>query len=61
MSEDSDRGSFCYGAHGNKILVYKNHEKIDEIEEKFHLYKKCFTTEQDDEFAFHAGGDNGVS
>ena len=54
-------GTSCYAAHGNTIRVFKNRKKIDDIENGFYLYEKCFKAEQDDEFAFHAGGDNGVS
>ena len=58
---ESQTDDGCADAHGHRILVYKNHDLIDEIEEGFHNYEKCFATEQDDEFAFHLGGTNGVS
>ena len=58
---ESENDDECEYAHGEEILVYKNGEKIDKIKKRFHLYKKCFSTEQDDEFEFRLGGTDGVS
>ena len=54
---DSD----CTFGHGDKILIFKNKEKISEIERGFMNYEECFETKKNDVFELHAGGSDGVS
>ena len=54
-------GNSCIHGDGDEIIVFKNQQKISEIEKGFVNYEECFTSEENDEFEFHIGGIDNVS
>ena len=54
-------GKSCINGDGDEIIIFKNQQKISEIEKGFVNYEECFTSEENDEFEFHIGGIDNVS